>query len=281
MYCPVIGRALINVPTFFLNVHILRWVTKYKYSGTILTDDLSDDSNMLRQRGICYARCNSLIRNLSLCSPNVKVKLFKTLCCIMYCCQIWNQYKERKQQVGYNHAFRRIMKYDRTCSASGISVANDVMSFNALWRNSLYNFKQRVTKSNTYIVNHVYRFTRCTSKIWKNSDRILCKYVIVIMYIGPIHIGLRAIMYFYLFYTTMSECMIFYGHIVPEINYYIILYYIILYYIAVLKYSWDCVSFGALGKLLCDEIVCESYIAITLHITTLYWCFKVGSSFSI
>ena len=33
-------------------------------------------SNMLRQRGICYARCNSLIRNFSSCSLNVKVKLF-------------------------------------------------------------------------------------------------------------------------------------------------------------------------------------------------------------
>ena len=58
---------------------------------------------------------------------------------------------------------------------------------------------------------------------------ILCKYVIVIMYIGPIHLGLRAIMYFFFFffYTTMSECMIFYGPIVPEINYSILSYYIL------------------------------------------------------
>ena len=142
-------RALINVAKVFLNLHLLRCVTKYKYIGTILTDDLSDDSNMLRQRGICYARCNSLIRNFPPCSLNVKVKLFKTLCCIMYCCQIWSQYKKgtvRKLQVGYNHAFRRIMKYDRTCSASGMFVANNVMSFNEIWRKSVYNFKQRVTK---------------------------------------------------------------------------------------------------------------------------------------
>ncbi len=52
MYFPVKGRALINVPKVSLNLHLLRWVTKYKYLGTILTDDLSDDSNMLRQRGI-------------------------------------------------------------------------------------------------------------------------------------------------------------------------------------------------------------------------------------
>ena len=176
MYFPVEGRALINVPKVFLNLHLLRWVTKYKYLGTILTDDLSDDSNMLRQRGICYARCNSLIRIFSSCSLNVKVKLFKTFCCIMYCCQIWSQYKKgtvRKLQVGYNHAFRRIMKYDRTCSASGMFVANNVMSFNEIWQKSLYNFKQRVTKSNNIIVNHVYNFTRATSTIWKNFDRIL------------------------------------------------------------------------------------------------------------
>ena len=98
------------------------------------------------------------------------------------------------------------MKYDRTCSASGMFVANGmyvyiyspdmdiqkytvtikiivnsvkisspigVMSFNELWRKSLYNFKQRVTKGNNFIVNHVYNFTRATSKIWKNSDHIL------------------------------------------------------------------------------------------------------------
>ena len=151
---------------------------------------------MLRQRGICYARSNTLIRNFSLCSPNVKVKLFKALCCIMYCCQIWSQCKKdtvRKLQVGYNHAFRRITKYDRTCSANGMFVANGVMSFNELWRKSLYNFKQRVTKSNNFIVNHVYNFTRATSTIWKNSDVIVicrsytsrptCFYVLVFFFL--------------------------------------------------------------------------------------------------
>ena len=41
-----------------------------------------------------------------------------------------------------------LLKYDRTCSASGMFVANDVMSFNEIWRKSLYNFRQRVTQSN-------------------------------------------------------------------------------------------------------------------------------------
>ena len=168
-----------SVPKVFLNLQLLRWVTKYKYLGTILTDDLSDDFNMLRQRGICYARCNSLIWTFSSCSLNVKVKLFKTFCCILkYFCQIWSQYKKdtvRKLHVGYNHAFRRIMKCEWY-----MCVANDVRSFNEIWRTSLYNFRQRVTQSNNSIVNHVFHFTRATSTIWKNCDHIYI-YIIQIM----------------------------------------------------------------------------------------------------
>ena len=42
MYFPVKGRALINIPKVFLNAHLLRWVTKYKYLGIILTDSQED-----------------------------------------------------------------------------------------------------------------------------------------------------------------------------------------------------------------------------------------------
>ena len=71
------------------------------------------------------------------------------------------------------------MKCDRTCSASGVFVANNVMSFNEIWRKSLYNFKQCVKKV-TILLLTTYNFTRATSTIWKNFDRILCKYVIVV-----------------------------------------------------------------------------------------------------
>ena len=50
-----------------------------------------------------------------------------------------------------------------------VFVANNVMSFNEIWRKGLYNLK-RVIKSNNIIVNHVYHFTRATTKIWKNFD---------------------------------------------------------------------------------------------------------------
>ena len=45
------------------------------------------------------------------------------------------------------------MKYDRTCSVSGMFVSNNVMSLNAIWRKSMYNVKQRVTKSDNLVNN--------------------------------------------------------------------------------------------------------------------------------
>ena len=66
-----------------------------------------------------------------------------------------------------------LVKYDITCSTSGMFVSNNVMSVNEIWRKCLYNFKQRVTKSNNIIVNHVYHFNRVTSTIWKDFVRVL------------------------------------------------------------------------------------------------------------
>ena len=98
------------------------------------------------------------------------------LCCRMYCGHVWSQYKKdtfRKQEVGYNHAFRRTnpIKYDITCSTSCMFVRNNVMRFNEIRRVNKSYFKQRVTKSNNLVVNHVYNLNKVISKIGKNYDR--------------------------------------------------------------------------------------------------------------
>ena len=67
-----------------------------------------------------------------------------------------------------------------------------------------------------------------------------CKYVIVICMSYISRPTCYYVLVFFLFYTTMSECMICYGPTVPEINYsilfYSILFYSILFY-SILFYS--------------------------------------------
>ena len=74
--------------------------------------------------------------------------------------------------------------------------------------------KTHVTTLYYIVVKYVYNFTRETSKIWKNVDRVL--YSIVYCYsnmcIGGLgHIHLLAIIIIIIFYTTICECMIYYG----------------------------------------------------------------------
>ena len=47
---------MLNTPTLYLNRQRLDFVKNYKHLGTIIAQDASDDENMSRLRGPCYAR---------------------------------------------------------------------------------------------------------------------------------------------------------------------------------------------------------------------------------
>ena len=166
----------LNSPLISLNLQKLSFVPKFKYLGSFITQDNSDDENMRRQRGNCYARSNGIIKNFYACSPVVKCDLFKAFCCNMYCSHLWCDFKNetlRRLIVGYNHSFRIIMKYPRYCSASGIFVFNNVPSFKELWRKSIYGFKQRVDNSLNKVVNTVANTTLLSSRLRKNWRTVL------------------------------------------------------------------------------------------------------------
>ena len=77
MYMPSGNHYYLNTPVVILNGIQLAFVRTYKYLGTVMTCDNADDANMRRQRGICYARANGIIKNFSMCSPVVKATLFR------------------------------------------------------------------------------------------------------------------------------------------------------------------------------------------------------------
>ena len=96
----------LNTPVVVLNGIQLAFVRTYKYLGTVMTCDNADDANMRRQRGICYARANGIIKIFSMCSPVVKATLFRMFCSNMYCSQLWRDFSYcsiRQLIVGYNH----------------------------------------------------------------------------------------------------------------------------------------------------------------------------------
>ena len=51
MYMPANSSFYINTPAVFLNGRRLSFTVKYKYLGTLMTHDGSDEANLSRQRG--------------------------------------------------------------------------------------------------------------------------------------------------------------------------------------------------------------------------------------
>ena len=115
-----------------MNNVLLTRVTKYKYLGHCISDDLSDDDDMARQYRQIYAQGNALLRNFFMCTESVKITLFRSFCTSLYTCELWCQYRSeslRKLCVAYNDVFRCLCREPRNCSASHMFVSRGLPTF--------------------------------------------------------------------------------------------------------------------------------------------------------
>ena len=162
-------------PQFTLSGNILLVCKEIKYLGHYITEDLSDDKDIHRQRCKLYGQANTLMRKFHKCSPEVKVSLFKAFCTPLYTAHLWYRYKAssmHKLKVAYNDALRLLMRVPRWNSASQLFVNLGVPTCHALLRNLMYKFMCRLDKSvNTIIVfltNPAMSSNRFSSMIWRH-----------------------------------------------------------------------------------------------------------------
>ena len=71
MYMPAKSSFYIDTPDVFLNGRSLYFTVIYKYLGTFMAHDGSDDANLSRQKSFVYARSNGISKNVNACSPSV------------------------------------------------------------------------------------------------------------------------------------------------------------------------------------------------------------------
>ena len=141
MYLPSKGNCTLNSPLIYLNSQLLSLVPKFKYLGSLITQDNSDDENMRRQR-------------FHHCSASIKVNLIKTYCA-PYCSQLWVNHTKcsyNKLRVAYNNAYRRVLGYVKSDSASNMFVNNQVDNFDAHNRHLIYSLRSRILNCNNSIV---------------------------------------------------------------------------------------------------------------------------------
>ena len=61
----------------------------YKYLGHIISSDLSDNDDIMRQTRCLNARANTIIRKFNCASLNTKLMLFRAYRMPIYGCQLW------------------------------------------------------------------------------------------------------------------------------------------------------------------------------------------------
>ena len=99
------------IPTVFIGDDPLKFTKEAKYLGFTFNDSKCDDSDMLRQMRLLYAKSNTLLRTFSHCSSDVKVTLFQSYCTALYCPFLWNDYKSLHLVKFVSHLTMLIEKY--------------------------------------------------------------------------------------------------------------------------------------------------------------------------
>jgi len=88
------------MPTY--NTPALKFVSKFKYLGNIITDDFQDDADIEREIKSLFVRCNILIGRFKYCSWQVKVKLFQTYCLCLYNPDLWHSFNKATMHRFYS-----------------------------------------------------------------------------------------------------------------------------------------------------------------------------------
>ena len=81
-----------SFPDFTLDGCKLQFVSKFRYLGHIISDDLSDDDDIRREIKNLFVRTNMLISRFYKCSSNVKLTLCKSFCMAVYDVALWKKF---------------------------------------------------------------------------------------------------------------------------------------------------------------------------------------------
>ncbi len=142
-------------PVITLNGKTIKFSDHEKYLGVRTSSDCKDDADITRQMRSLYGRGNLIIRSFRHCSDPVKLQLFKTFCCNFYCSHLWSFYNKAsytKVRVAFKRIYRSLMNLDYTSSITSHMVLSNVDCFDVLVRKAVYNFRQRLIKSDNNII---------------------------------------------------------------------------------------------------------------------------------
>ena len=157
----------VSVPPMLLNNVPLPIVDQIKYLGVFITSNMSDNTDIDRQKSYIYGRGNNLIKCFKYCTEDVKTLLFKSYCTNLYCSHLWSVFTKRclgNLTTAYNQMFRMLLAIRRgpDHSTSHAMTTLNVDTCAVTLRKKLLRFKNRISRTNHPIV-HAAWDTVCNS----------------------------------------------------------------------------------------------------------------------
>lgn len=175
------GSKAYTVLPVELSGKTLSWVKQFKYLGHWVTDDMTDDLDLERERRALAVRSNMLARRFARCSKDVKLTLFRAYCQSFYTCGLWVKYTKRSfnaLRIQYNNGFRMLLGLPRYCSASGMFAEERVDDFYGIIRKRTASLMSRIRGgSNSLLVSVAENLGSCIMNHWLNQFKPLVQLV--------------------------------------------------------------------------------------------------------
>ena len=169
-----------QLPLYTLNGDVLCDSACVKYLGHFICSDLSDDTDILRQRRCLTIQGNILLRKFHMCSIGVRLALFRSFCSPMYTSQLWWNYKKctmKRLLITYHNVFKMSISMSKYESTSVLCTVYNVLCCQAVIRNLVYRFMCRLQASNNSLVMSIQSSSLVyTSRIRKHWRRLLYVY---------------------------------------------------------------------------------------------------------
>ena len=140
-----------QLPLYTLNGEVLCDSACVKYLGHFICSDLSDDTDILRQRRCLSIQGNVLLCKFHMCSIGVRLALFRSFCSPMYTSQLWWNYKKctmRRLLITYHNVFKMSIYMSKYESTSILCTVYNVLCCQAVIINLVYRFMCRLQASN-------------------------------------------------------------------------------------------------------------------------------------
>ena len=140
-----------------LNGAVIKWNTRAKHLGNILTCDLSDSDDVIYKKGVFISQVNKLLCKMSIVSSNVKAFLFQIYCCSWYGCQTWDLVSGSAAQmnVEWRKAIRRVLRVPFTTRSYLLPLLTRGKSFENQHRSRIEKFVATFLKSDNFHVKYI------------------------------------------------------------------------------------------------------------------------------